>query len=106
MEFLVCGETNMDYLLESNQKKHLSSLLTTYNLSHTVNFATRMQNESSTAIDNIFVDNSMLYPGRSRWERIMDVVPRGTELEDQLRRGVGQASHTCNNIHIKRTGVY
>jgi hypothetical protein len=60
MEFLVCGDTNTDYLLKSNRKKHLSSLLTTYNLSHTVNFATRMQNESSTAIDNTFVDNSRL----------------------------------------------
>jgi hypothetical protein len=60
MEFLVCGDTNTDYLLESNCKKHLPSLLTTYNLSHTVNFATWMQNESSTAIDNIFVDNSWL----------------------------------------------
>jgi hypothetical protein len=39
-------------------------------------------------------------------ERIMDVVPRRTELELQLRRGVGQASHTCNNLHIKCTGVY
>jgi len=39
-------------------------------------------------------------------ERIMDVVPRGMELELQLRRGVAQASHTCNNPHIKRTGVY
>jgi hypothetical protein len=50
----------MDYLLESNQKKKLSSLLTTYNLSHTVDFATRIQNKSNTAIDNIFVDNSGL----------------------------------------------
>jgi hypothetical protein len=39
-------------------------------------------------------------------ERIMDVVPRGTKLELQLRRGVGQASHTCNNPHVKCTGVY
>jgi hypothetical protein len=39
-------------------------------------------------------------------ERIMDVVPRGTELELQLRQGVGQASHTSNNLHIKCTGVY
>jgi hypothetical protein len=59
-EFLICGDINTDYLLESSQKKHLSSLLTTYNLSHTVNSATRIQNESSTAIDNIFVDNSRL----------------------------------------------
>jgi hypothetical protein len=33
-----------------------NSLLTTYNLLHTVNFATRIQNDSRTAIDNIFVD--------------------------------------------------
>jgi hypothetical protein len=33
-------------------------MLTTQNLSHTVNFATRIQNNSSTAIDNVFVDNS------------------------------------------------
>jgi hypothetical protein len=36
-------------------------------------------------------------------ECIMDVVPRGTELELQLRRGAGQAAHTCNNPHIKCT---
>jgi hypothetical protein len=37
--------------------KKTNSLLTTYNLTHTVNFATRIQNDSSTAIDNIFVDS-------------------------------------------------
>jgi hypothetical protein len=52
-EFLICGDINTYYLTESNQKKQLSLLLTTYNLSHTVNFATRKQNRSSTAIDNI-----------------------------------------------------
>jgi hypothetical protein len=59
-ELLICGYINTDYLIESNWKKQLASLLTMYNLSHTVNFATRAQNESSTAIDNIFVDNSRL----------------------------------------------
>ena len=49
---------------------------------------------------------TVLYPARSRVERIMDVIPRGTELELQLRRGVGQALYTCNNIHIRCTGVY
>jgi hypothetical protein len=51
----------MDYLLESNKKKNISSsLLITYNLSHTVDFATRMQNKSNTVTDNIFMDNSRL----------------------------------------------
>jgi hypothetical protein len=59
-EFLVCGDINTNYLTESNRKNQLSSLLTTYNLSHTVNFATRIQNKSYTAIANVFVDNSRL----------------------------------------------
>jgi hypothetical protein len=39
-------------------------------------------------------------------ERIMDIVPGGTELELQLRRAVGQTAHTHNNPHAKFTGVY
>jgi hypothetical protein len=39
-------------------------------------------------------------------ERIVDIVPEGTELELQLRRGVGQAAHTPNNPHVTCTGVY
>jgi hypothetical protein len=57
-EFLICGDINTDYLIEIKRKRQLASLLTTYNLSHAVNFATRIRNNSSTAIDNIFVDNS------------------------------------------------
>jgi hypothetical protein len=39
-------------------------------------------------------------------ERIVDIVPGGTELEIQLRRGVGQAAHTRNNPHVMCTGVW
>ena len=39
-------------------------------------------------------------------ERIVDVVPGGTELELHLRRGVGQAAHTRNNLHDKCIEVY
>jgi hypothetical protein len=46
----------------SAEECHFCALLGhwTYNLSHTVDFATVIQNKSSTAIDNIFVDNSRL----------------------------------------------
>jgi hypothetical protein len=37
-----------------------NSLLKTHNLSHTVNFATRIQNCLSTAIDDIFRDSAKL----------------------------------------------
>ena len=46
--------------LKASEKKQIALLLTTYNLSHTVNFVTGIQNSSSTAIDNIFVDNSRI----------------------------------------------
>jgi hypothetical protein len=39
-------------------------------------------------------------------ERIVDVVPGGTELELQLRREVGQAADTHNNPHVESTVVY
>ena len=47
----------MDYLIENNLNKQLATLLTTYTMLHTVNFTTRIQNNSSTAIDNIAVDD-------------------------------------------------
>jgi exonuclease III len=59
-EFLFCGDINVGYLNDNNQKIQLNSLLTTYTLSHTVNFTTRTQNVSSTAIDNIFADIARL----------------------------------------------
>lgn len=54
------GVINIDYLNENKQKKELSSLLRTHNLSHAVNFATGTQNNSSNAINNIFVDKVRL----------------------------------------------
>ena len=60
MEYLICGDINTDCLIKSNWKKNLDSLVTTYNLSHTVTYATRIQNNSSTVTDNIFVDNSRI----------------------------------------------
>ena len=58
VEFLICGDINTDYLIKSSLKKQLASLLTTYNMLHTVNFATRIQYNLRPTTDNIFVDNS------------------------------------------------
>jgi hypothetical protein len=55
----------VNYLNENNHKQQINSLLKIYNLSPTANFATRLQNSSSTAIDNTFIDNersSSSYP--------------------------------------------
>jgi hypothetical protein len=59
-QFLICGDINTDYFTESNRKNQLSSLETTYNLLYTVNFTTRIQNNSRTTIDNTFEDSSKI----------------------------------------------
>jgi len=66
VEFLICGDINTDYATESippsPPKKILASLLTTYKICCTqLNFATGIQSNSNTAIDNIFVDNSRIH---------------------------------------------
>jgi hypothetical protein len=43
---LICGDIKVDNLNDNIQKKQLNPLLTTYNLSHTVQLATRNQNDS------------------------------------------------------------
>jgi exonuclease III len=60
IEFIICGDINVDYLSDNNRKNQLNSLLISYNLFSTVNFPTRIQNNSCSAIDNIFIDYSRL----------------------------------------------
>jgi hypothetical protein len=56
--FIICRDIN--YLNENNRKNQVNSLLKKYNLLRTVNFATRIQNSSSIAMDNIFIDSTRL----------------------------------------------
>ena len=53
---IICGYFNVNYLESNNNKFQLDSLLATYNLSSTVDFPTRITNNSSTVIDNIFLN--------------------------------------------------
>jgi hypothetical protein len=47
---------NINYLLDNNNKQHLDAMLHSYNLTSLVHFPTRIQNESSTVVDSIFID--------------------------------------------------
>ena len=65
---ILCGDVNINYLCESNNRTQLDSLLASYNLFNIVNFPTRIDNKSSTAIDGIFIDkykffNYVIMPG-------------------------------------------
>jgi len=60
MEILICGDFNVDYLLNCTQKQKLSLLLDAYNMIHTVDFPTRIQNSHFSAIDNVSVNKSRM----------------------------------------------
>lgn len=59
-QLIICGDININYLVENNKKTLLDSLLASYNLTSTVYFPTRIQSNSATAIDNIFINTSKL----------------------------------------------
>jgi exonuclease III len=56
IEYIICGDINIDYLVDSDRKSQLEALLKTYNLIGLVNLQTRTQKNSATAIGNIFID--------------------------------------------------
>lgn len=57
-DFILCGDFNVDYLVDSTQKNQLNFLLNSFNLSYVVNFPTRITSSTATAIDNIFINKS------------------------------------------------
>jgi hypothetical protein len=59
-EVVICGDININYLVDSKRKMCLNSLLLSSKISSTVNFPKRIQNNSISAIDNILIDSSKL----------------------------------------------
>jgi hypothetical protein len=53
---IICGDVNKNYLINNNYKQQLHSLLASYGLYSTITFATRVCFNTSTAIDNIFIN--------------------------------------------------
>jgi exonuclease III len=56
INLILCGDMNINYLGNSNNKTQLDSLLALYSLYNIIDFPTRIDNKSSTAIDGIFID--------------------------------------------------
>jgi hypothetical protein len=55
-QYIICGDININDLVESERKSALDALLTTYNLTTIVNFPITVQGNSVTAINNIFIN--------------------------------------------------
>ena len=58
LQIIICGDININYLMERKKKNQLDNLLLSYNLTSIINFPMRIQNTYATAIDNIFNDIS------------------------------------------------
>jgi hypothetical protein len=52
---MLCGDFNINYLVDNDSKNQLDALLSSFNLS-SIDFPTRIQVNSSSAINNIFID--------------------------------------------------
>jgi len=55
LHIIICGDINVDYRVESERKKQLDNLLHSFNLTSIITFPTRVQNNSITTIDNIYI---------------------------------------------------
>jgi exonuclease III len=53
---ILCGDFNINYLSDNNKKQKLHSLLTSYILYSIIDFPTRTNNTTNTAIDNVFIN--------------------------------------------------
>jgi hypothetical protein len=60
VQLIICGDININYLTESKEKHELNNILNSYNLVSVINFPTRIKNNSSSTIDNIFLDATKL----------------------------------------------
>ena len=72
-EIIICGDININYLIDSTHKQLLDLLLASYGLSSTVQFPTRIQNNSYSAIDNIFI-NTLKFSDYSSFPIIIGAV--------------------------------
>jgi hypothetical protein len=55
---IICGYININYLIKNDHKKRLDNMLIMHNLTGIVNFPTRINVTTTSAIDNIFLDIS------------------------------------------------
>jgi exonuclease III len=58
LQMLVCGDFNINYLVDNNKKQQLNYMLQSFNLYSVVHFPTRSSTTTQTLIDNIFIDTT------------------------------------------------
>ena len=57
---IICGDVNVNYLIDNNRRSQLDAVVHSYNLAGIVEFPTRYGLISQTAIDSVFSDTSTI----------------------------------------------
>jgi len=60
VSLVICGDLNINFLVDSSVKQNLESIMKTFNLTQAVTFPTRICNDKVTLFDSIFLDNTKL----------------------------------------------
>jgi hypothetical protein len=96
IQFLICGDFNINYLELSKKRQQLDALSQTYNIIGTVTFPTHRSDTFATATDNIFVTRTKNY----------NIYPYATGLSDHdaqilpLEYNIPKM-HRCNTITVR-----
>ena len=88
---IICGDVNVNYLMDNNRRSQLDAFLHSYNIMGTVEFPTRFGLNSQTATDNVFIDISTtgkyeLYPlinGLSVHDAQLLILNKGQKIEKE-----------------------
>ena len=94
--FVICGDTNINYLENCKKRQQLDALLQTYNIIGTVSFPTRIAAGSNTAIDNIFLTKTTNHTISPRINGLSDHDAQLLVIENTT------VTKLSNNIFIKR----
>ena len=57
---VICSDINVTYRNDNNKRNQLDAFLNSYHLYTTIDFPTRIYNDYSSPIDNIFIDTTRL----------------------------------------------
>jgi hypothetical protein len=102
-ELTLCGDININYTGTSNKKTQLENLISTYNLTGTVLFPTRITNTSFSTIDNIFVDKRSCFTIQPHINSLSDHDAQLLTLHDLIQPTGIPESITIRNINTQTT---
>jgi len=106
---VICGDINVNYLIDNNQKNQLNAVLHSYNLAGIAEFPTRFGLYSQTAIDNVFIDTSTidkynlyaLINGFSEHDAQLLILNTGQKKECHTYTKTKISKYTLADFHLK-----